>query len=207
MQKSFHPYAIFDHKRQTVGRFLGVISFILGPILSGLIIDLKTISNFEFIGGFILSSSIIYIVLHWLFDNVVWKFSVVGKTLSIPDYSGEWDVEGETIDDEGEVRFNWEANMKITQKWDAISIQLKTNQSQSYSYTANTLKLPDGRWQISYSYSNQPEMNQLKELRSHKGFCELVFDLKKGVATGHYFNSMGRRTNGNMALKKIMGGK
>lgn len=202
LQKTFHPYAIFDHKRQAVGRILGVMSFVLGPVISSLILGLQPITGFKFLASFVISSSVVYGTLHWIFDNFLWRYSLIGKTLSIPNYSGEWNVVGETIGEEGEVKFNWEAMISINQKWDAISIQLKTAQSESYSYTANTLKLPDGRWQVSYSYSNKPNLNQIHELNAHNGFCELVFDLRNGTATGTYFNSHGRRTSGNMTLQR-----
>lgn len=200
LQKTFHPYAIFDHKRQTVGRILGVMSFVLGPVLSSLILGLQAITEYKFLASFVISSGVVYGILHWVFDNVLWRCSLIGNTLSIPNYSGGWGVVGETVGEGGDIIFNWEAMISISQKWDAISIQLKTAQSESYSYTANTLKLPDGRWQVSYSYSNKPNLNQVHELNAHNGFCELVFDLKNGTATGTYFNSHGRRTSGNMTL-------
>jgi len=203
LQKSLHPYAIFDHKRQTVGRFLGISSFVLGPALSQLFIDLSTLSGMSFFGTFVISSGLIYIGLDWIFDNIFWKIGFIGKLFSIPNYSGQWSVIGKTIDDNGDVQHTWEGMITMVQKWDTISIQLKTSRSQSYSYTATTLKLPNDNWQISYSYSNKPNLDQFNTLNSHYGFCELVFDFDEAIATGTYFNSQGRRTNGNMTLKQI----
>lgn len=203
MKKSLHPYAIFDHKRQTVGRVLGILSFILGPLITSLFVDLSAITGFKFLGTFVVTSSLIYITFDWLFDHFIWKVGVVGKLLSIPKFEGRWRVTGETIDDEGEIRFDWQAEIDIVQKWDTISLMLKTDKSESYSYTATTLKLPNQSWQVSYSYSNEPNLEQFTDLRSHRGFCELVFDLEKRTATGTYFNSHGRRTNGNMKLIEI----
>jgi hypothetical protein len=194
-----HPYAIFDHKRQIVGRILGVLSFIIAPVVSGYLLNIRSV---EGLSGFVITSGVLYIMLHWVFDNIVWKWPLIGRALSIPNYSGMWDVEGQTIDENGEVKFDWGAVIEVVQKWDSISVQLKTGQSESYSYTVTTLKLPNGCWQLSYSYSNQPNLNQLQDLSAHRGFCELVFDLKKGEARGTYFNSMGRRTNGNMMLQR-----
>lgn len=203
MQRRLHPYAIFDHKRQTIGRYLGVAAFILGPLLSQFFVSLSSLTGLSFLGTFIVSSGIIYLGLDWIFDNVLWKVGLVGKLLSIPNYSGKWAVKGQTIGEYGEVQFNWDGVVTIVQKWDNISIQLKTDNSQSYSYTASTLKLPDDSWQLSYSYSNQPNLEQVHDLKSHNGFSELVFDLENGSAVGTYFNSNGRRTSGNMSLTII----
>jgi hypothetical protein len=197
-----HPYAIFDHQRQVVGRFLGITSFILGPIICSLFVKVSTIDFLSFLKSFVIPSGLIYIALDWIFDNLIWKVSFIGKALSIPNFSGCWLVNGQTINEEGQAKYEWKAKVVIVQKWDSISIQLKTEKSESYSYTASSFKLPDGKWQLSYSYGNQPSLEQLKELQAHRGFCELIFDLNTGVAEGTYFNSMGRRTNGNMSLVK-----
>ncbi|AWF79494.1 pancortin-3 [Microbulbifer sp. ZKSA004] len=205
MQKSVHPYAIFDHKRQIVGRFLGIASFILSPIITNFFISITSLTGAKFTGTFIITAGIIYLALYWIFDNFIWKVRIVGKFLSIPDFSGEWIVDGQTINDTGDTLYVWNAKITIVQTWDNISIKLATDQSESYSYTATALKLPDNSWQLSYSYCNQPDLNQVHELNSHKGFCELRFCIKDGYAKGTYFNSHGRRTIGNMKLNKLKG--
>ena len=166
--------------------------------------NFSLLTGLEFLGAFVVSTSIIYLGLDWIFDNILWKIGFIGKLFSIPNYSGKWAISGKTIGESGDIKFKWAAVITILQKWDAISIQLKTDQSQSYSYTATTLKLPDNNWQISYSYSNQPNLEHVHDLQSHNGFCELIFDLEGGTASGTYFNSHGRRTNGNLSLTKIM---
>ncbi|WP_444946661.1 pancortin-3 [Microbulbifer sp. VTAC004] len=200
-----HPYAVFDHKRQVVGRFLGIVSFVASPILGNAIVGLSELTDLQFIGSFVITSSLIYLALDKLFDHLVWKLEIVGKLLSIPNFSGQWSVKGKTITDSGSIGYEWDAQLNIFQTWNEISIQLTTSQSQSYSYTATASKLPDESWQLSYSYSNQPNLEQEHDLSFHRGFCELVFDLKSGVANGTYFNSHGRRTRGNMELKRDQG--
>jgi hypothetical protein len=140
-------------------------------------------------------------IIHYIFNNYGWKLL---KT-EIPILSGKWAAEGMTLADDGSIKYRWTAEIGIEQDWKKISIHLKTNHSQSSSYTATILKKhgPTGGWLLSYSYKNEPEIIMTHELNSHKGFCELDIDNNLQIATASYFNSGGRKTFGTMLLKRI----
>jgi hypothetical protein len=203
-----HEYAIIGHKRSEIGRWLGFASVILAPILTGLITwasawPLLAASVQAKMVAFTMSTGLVYAALYWVFNRYVWRW--LNKVLGIPDLSGTWSVTGKSLTLEGEVRFDWSGSLTITQKWDRIAIELKTNQSGSFSETASVLLKHDGAAKLSYSYQNHPRAGE-PELQKHQGFCELTFDAGRSGAEGHYFNSMGRYSFGRMQLSRTTAG-
>lgn len=112
---------------------------------------------------------------------------------------------GQTLNEDGGVKYNWDADINIEQNWKEIIVTLKTKNSQSYSQTATIEKRHGfGGWLLSYSYKNEPKTEQYHELNAHKGYCQIEFDkdITKGDAS--YFNNNGRRTFGIMQLDKVV---
>lgn len=201
---NLHEYAIIGHQRSEIGRWLGIASFVLAPLLTSLVVLLSDAAFLiDSIRGklavFTLTAGIVYLCLYWIFNRYVWKW--LDKLLEIPNLSGEWIVVGETLDGTGATTYSWNAEMKISQFWDRIAIELKTLQSGSYSETASVLVKPDGECKLSYSYQNHPRVGEVA-LNKHQGFCELIFDVNQTKALGHYFNSLGRYTFGRMTLTR-----
>ena len=197
-----HEYAIIGHKRAEIGRWLGFASVLLAPVLTSVITwasswPLLTASVQAKMVAFTISTGLVYAALYWLFNRYVWRW--LNKMLGIPDLSGTWSVTGRSLTLEGELKFEWSATLKITQKWDRIAIELKTGQSGSFSETASVLLKHDGAAKLSYSYQNHPKAGE-PELQKHQGFCELTFDEARRSAEGHYFNSLGRYSFGRMQL-------
>ncbi|HHQ4902770.1 TPA: hypothetical protein ACSP3M_004068, partial [Aeromonas veronii] len=171
-----HDYAVFGHSRATIGRYLGTASVILTGLISSVILWLHQVDGFSFMAGATVSTAAIYFALHWVFNNYVWKKVPL---LKIPDLNGVWSVRGETLsEDDGVIKYNWEAEIDIEQTWEKISINLKTKQSSSESYTATLAKKSGtrGGWVLHYSYSNSPDASQFHELNSHRGYCEVIFN-------------------------------
>lgn len=198
-----HPYAVFGHKRESVGRIVGVISLLISPSIGSWLTSVTTLLTGNSLTVITITAGVVYFCLDWGFNNYIWKFKPLSSALGLPNFNGKWQVVGHTLNDDGTIKFEWAAVWEVEQSWREISAHLFTSKSSSYSYTASLLKLPKGIWQVSYSYSNEPNLIERGELQSHRGFCELTFtdDLKS--ATGAYFNSHGRRTFGNMQLTQI----
>ena len=198
-----HEYSIIGHKRSEIGRWLGVASVVLAPVMTYFIV---WISQLPFLMGsqgklsaFTISTGIIYLVLYWVFNRYGWIW--LDKILNLPNLSGRWQVNGTTLNQDGTARFNWNGELIISQKWDSIAIELKTSQSASYSETASLLVKHDNETKLSYSYQNHPRSGEA-ELQKHQGFCELIFNSSLKKAEGHYFNTLGRYTFGRMELTK-----
>src|SRR5690606_35505152 len=123
---------------------------------------------------------------------------------SIPSISGVWSVKGETLNEDGSTKYNWDADIDIEQTGEEISITLKTAKSSNEGYTATLGRKPATKsgWTLHYSYANSPDTDQFHELNSHKGYCELVFNKELNQGEAAYFNSNGRRTCGKMSLRK-----
>jgi hypothetical protein len=200
-----HEYAIIGHKRAEIGRWLGFASVLLAPILTSVFtwassLPLLTTSIQAKMVAFTISTGVVYAALYWLFNRYVWRW--LNSVLDIPDLSGIWSVTGHSLTLEGELKFEWSGTLKISQKWDRIAIELKTDQSGSFSETASVLLKHDGAAKLSYSYQNHPKAGE-PELQKHQGFCELTFDEVRRSAEGHYFNSLGRYSFGRMQLARV----
>lgn len=195
-----HDYAIFSHDRTSIGRWLGVLSIFILSAISQIFIEIYKLTGYEAFIKASISAGVIYFILHYFFNNYMWKLGF----FKIPDLSGEWEIIGETLNEDGSCKYKWDANIGIEQNWKKIVINLKTSNSQSFSQTA-TLEKQHGleSWLLSYSYKNEPKIHQSHELNAHKGYCQIEFN--KDITTGNasYFNNNGRRTFGQMELNKV----
>lgn len=194
-----HDYAILGHDRANIGRWLGFIAIILAGLITQLMTSLFLKTGTELFEVTV-TVGMTYVGLHYVFNKWAWKIPF----FPFPDVSGIWIVEGKTINSEGKVTYNWNATIDIGQTWKEISITLKTKSSESHSYTATLTKKPGTKesWLLSYSYKNEPQASQIHELNAHRGYCEIEFngELDSGVA--NYFNNGGRRTFGEMAIRR-----
>ncbi|MDC8832864.1 Cap15 family cyclic dinucleotide receptor domain-containing protein [Alteromonas gilva] len=195
-----HDYAVFGHNRASIGRWLGIASVILTGAISSLISLVNDLTGFQAVTGVAITTGIVYFGLHWLFNKFAWKIPF----FKIPNLNGLWKVAGTTLTEEGEIKYQWNAEIDIEQNWEKIVICLKTKSSTSESYTATLAKAngSEAGWRLSYSYSNNPNLEQSHELNSHRGYCELLIDKRLESGTAAYFNSNGRRTFGKMELTR-----
>lgn len=195
-----HDYAIFGHDRVAIGRWLGVGSILIGGGLTQLLSYANSFTGWEAFGKATITTGAIYFILHWLFNAYVWKI----KIFEAPDLSGEWTIVGKTLDEFGKVRWDWQGEIGITQDWKQILIHLKTETSQSWSYTATLSKRhsPLGGWLLTYSYSNDPEVESSHQLNPHKGYCEAELNKELNAGKIRYFNHSGRNTFGVIEMKR-----
>ncbi|WP_372378428.1 pancortin-3 [Vibrio natriegens] len=195
-----HDYAIFNHSRATIGRYLGVVAFITASAFTSGFAALSTMTGYTIFAGASLTSAVVYFILHWSFNRQAWKL----KWFDIPDISGVWVVRGETLEEDGSVKYHWSGELDICQKWEKISITQETKTSSSASYTATLEKRSrtQGGSILHYAYKNTPKIDQYQTLQNHTGYCEIKFDEDAKTGEAAYFNSFGRRTFGKMYLTK-----
>lgn len=195
-----HNYAIFGHDRAGIGRWLGFSSIVIAGGIAQLLAWANSLTGLDAFTKATITTGLIYFALHWAFNKWAWRIPF----FEIPNLSGTWDLEGKTLSENGDTKFHWEGRIGIEQNWKEILVHLQTKNSQSKSYTATIAKRhgPTGGWLLTYSYKNEPEIEQSHELNSHKGYCEIELDPKLTSGKASYFNSGGRRTFGIMNLRK-----
>lgn len=201
-----HEYSVIGHSRAVIGRYLGTIAAAVASIavlILGGLLGLADWLGFE-VPKFILwplSAAAIFSLVHWLFNRFVWKWGRVVAWLKIPDLNGDWQCEGKTLSMEKTVTHEWHGVITITQTWEKIWVNLRTEQSSSHSEAAAMIREPDGCFRLMYRYRNDPAIDE-PELATHVGFSELRFAKNLRTASGDYFNSKGRYTFGTMQLKR-----
>jgi hypothetical protein len=195
-----HDYAVFGHDRSMIGRWLGVASIAVAGGISQLLAWTTNLTGIDAFTRATITTGAIYFALHWAFNKWAWKIPY----FEIPNLNGTWALQGQTLNEDGSTRFDWDGEIGIEQNWKVISVHLRTKNSQSQSYTATLSKRhgPTGGWQLSYSYRNEPELEKCHELNSHKGYCEIEIDKNLSTGKASYFNSSGRRTFGTMTLRR-----
>lgn len=195
-----HDYAVFGHDRAAIGRWLGLVSIMLAGGLAQLLAWANSLTGIDAFTKATITTGIVYFALHWVFNKWVWKIPF----FEIPDLNGKWKINGQTLEEDGGVKYEWSGEIGIEQNWKQTLIHLKTKNSQSNSYTATLSKRhgPTGGWLLSYSYRNEPELEQSHELSAHKGYCEIELDKSLKTGRASYFNSGGRRTFGIMTLTR-----
>ncbi len=206
-----HEYAVLGGvNRANIGRILalgsasisGGIVFLLLALFDiahrfGLPTDLRP----EVVS--MVSAGSVFAVLYWILNRYAWRWPGIGQWLNVPNLRGEWRCHGETINPDGTVQYTWDGTLTITQSWDRLRVRLKTPQSGSNSISAAMAPDDIEGCVLLYHYQNDPKVGE-PELRTHRGFAEIIFDKDFKSAEGEYFNGHGRNTFGRMRLTKVI---
>jgi hypothetical protein len=201
-----HEYALVGGvNRANVGRYLSLLAasvsgFIVYLLL--LLVDVaKTLGVPASIPPSVLSlvgAGMVFAMLYALFNRYAWRWWPFPAWLKVPDLSGTWRCEGQTLAPDGKgTAQDWHANVVMVQSWDKLRVRLKTEQSGSNSITAALMYDSAEGYRLLYSYRNDPHIGEV-ELKSHVGFADLVFSKDLKTAEGSYFNGHGRFTFGTM---------
>lgn len=204
-----HEYSVLGGlNRAQIGRTIAIIA---AAVSSGIVaaflaaIDLlETLGWIRQLPNIILwpvTAGVVYGALYWLFDRHVWKWPRVASLMRVPDLAGTWDCKGQTINPDGSLGYEWDAEVIIIQSWDRIRVRLKTKQSGSNSLAAAIIYDEADGFRLMYNYRNDPKAGE-PELVSHRGYAELTFNKSLQTAEGEYFNGLGRFTFGRMYLTK-----
>ena len=173
-----HDYAIFNHNRATVGRWIGVFSLSIAGGISQLLAYLYSWTGINAFTQATVTTAVVYFILHFLFNKYVWKY-----IYGIPNLNGKWKVEGKTLNEDSTIKYDWNAEINIEQTWKKIVIHLKTKNSKSFSYTATVQKIEGPAiWLLRYSYGNEPNLEKCHELNAHKGYCQIELELDLKIA-------------------------
>lgn len=200
-----HEYSVIDHPRAAIGRWLGTAAGAIAagttlavPILNHWFDQLHAAAGTPRAVMVPLTAAGAFWLVHLAFDKLVWRWPMVRALLKIPDLNGVWLVEGRTMNPAPDAPDTWQGELRVTQSWEKIWVQLKTGQSTSTSKAASLLRQPGAGCVLMYSYRNEPRIGE--QITPHVGYAELTFDQALTGADGDYFNNKGRTTFGRMTL-------
>lgn len=208
-----HEYVLLGGiNRSKIGRYLSLLAASVSAAIVFILLTVIDIAksfgippNLQNLPPSILSlagAGTVFGVLYTLFDRYAWRWEPLSRWLKVPDLSGAWRCDGQTVNFDGTPSFSWEGNVTIIQSWDRLRVRLKTKQSGSNSITAALICDEADGYVLLYNYSNDPRINE-PNLKSHRGFAELTFAKDLQSAEGGYFNGHGRYTFGTMRLTRI----
>jgi hypothetical protein len=204
-----HEYAVLGGlNRALIGRYLGIAAAsISAAIVFVLLLLVDVAKRFGWahdLPPIVLSTfgaGVVYAALYWLFNRHVWKFPLLSGILKVPDLSGEWICQGQTINLDKTLSYKWSGEVTIIQRWDKLRIRLKTSQSGSNSVFAALIHDEADGYRLMYSYVNEPKIGET-DLKAHRGFADFTFAKDLTRADGEYFNGHGRFTFGTMILTR-----
>lgn len=204
-----HEYALLDGvNRAKVGRYLGVLAAAISAgIVFVLLAAVDLANRFQIPVNLpptvlsLVSAGTVFGVLYFVLDRYAWRWSWLGAVLGVPDLSGEWQCDGQSLNQDRSVRHAWSGTVTIIQSWYKLRVRLKTRQSGSSSVSAALVCDKADGYILLYHYRNDPNIGE-PALQGHRGFAELTFAKDRRSAVGEYFNGHGRFTFGTMRLRR-----
>lgn len=145
----------------------------------------------------VLSVSVLYSFLFWIFDRKVWKVKCINKWLDIPNLNGTWKGKAISSIDKNK---EYSIEMKIEQTWSKIcfvSIFPDTN-SKSESNCAAFFVETNGDKKVGFAFENK---SRDVELQQYEGYNILEID-SDNIISGRYFNNRDNRIMGNKGGNK-----
>lgn len=204
-----HEYSVLGGiNRARIGQILGTIAAAVSSALVALLLAAVNLAKMLGFGSLVptvllppIGAGLVFAVLYWLFDRHAWKLPWFSLALGVPNLTGRWHCDGQTINPDKTKGYVWCAEIIIVQSWDKIRVRLKTAQSGSNSISAALIRDEADGFRLFYSYRNDPRADQ-PNLESHRGYADIVFASDLKTAEGEYFNGLGRFTFGTMKLTK-----
>ncbi|WP_017927505.1 hypothetical protein [Limimaricola hongkongensis] len=202
-----HEYSVVGHSRARIGMFIAAVAGAVSGVfatLAGLTATYLSNQQVEVPDLILwpLTGSFIFSVLFLIFNKYIWRVVRLRGLVGVPDFEGSWKVVGQSYDPEDNPKYDWSGVIDITQCYEKITVHLRTEQSSSKSISAAVVNEGRAGYRLIYSYENKPDAGQ-KELISHLGHCDFLFDADLKSASGNYFNGGGRMTHGKMVLTKV----
>ena len=208
-----HSYSVDSNIRTTITSYVAVISialmFIVGIVLKFFSIDFIPLEiNIQTIGFVIFKmftvSITIFGVIYYLYDNFLWKTSILHKVHKIPNLNGSWNGSflSSKLDDNG-VNYNGTSEMVIKQTWSKISITAYFNKSTSDSHSARININGNDGIELKFEYYNKAEQSVIPTMMKHTGFNILRYISSENKLVGDYFTDKNRSTNGTITVIKV----
>jgi len=207
-----HEYALLGGlNRAKIGRYLALVAAAISSAIVFLLLMLVDVArsfglqqNLPPVVLSMVGAGTVYAVLYAVFDRYAWKIPRLSALLRVPNLSGVWRCDGQTLKPDQSSGTAWQGEIVIVQSWDKIRVRLKTSRSNSNSIAAALMYDEADGYRLMYNYVNEPKIGEM-DLSAHRGFAEFVFSADQRTAEGEYFNGHGRFTFGTMQLVRENG--
>jgi hypothetical protein len=205
-----HEYALIGGvNRAKIGRYLSTTSAVVSAGIVFLLLSAVDVAKRYNIPVTIppvvlslVGAASVFAALYWIFDTFLWKLPGLDRVLKVPNLCGDWDCQGQTIDQDKRPTHQWQGKVTIAQSWDKLRLHLTTQTSSSDSVTAAIMYDAIDGYHLLYHYLNTPSITSTG-LSAHRGFAELTFAKDLRNATGEYFNGGGGFTFGTLKLTRM----
>ncbi|EMO83098.1 hypothetical protein LEP1GSC070_2236 [Leptospira santarosai str. AIM] len=148
-----------------------------------------------------ISFGIIFGLLYFIFDKVIWKY--LTTITSVPDLNGEWECIGNSSYKEDDITYEFPLKLIIKQNFSKIEIQAESENSTSKSILAGVFS-QHSVGIIRYTFENIPMNMATDELQRHSGFVELRLK-NQNLMEGDYFSGKQRLRFGGLKCKRVEG--
>ena len=198
-----HEYTYNGHPRDKIIYALAALSITISTFFTEVILPYANTSlNIKI--AFTLSSATVFGILYIVSCNWLWKTKLFSRVFSYPDYSGEWECHGTSLNPTTRETYKWTGTITIKQTWTKILVSMRTESSTSHSLSISCglSHFAGYGHKLAYHYDNVPSPTN-PELSRHEGFCILSFQEDQREAEGNYFNNArDRSTFGKMTLRR-----
>lgn len=113
---------------------------------------------------------------------------------ALPDLAGTWDLHGKTLGPDGDILYEWDAQMLLAAAGQAFAVTIETRgikTSRSVSFAEKLTALPAGEWHLRYGFEADPEHFATGN-HTFFGLSQLTFAPDLARAQGSSCNYNGR---------------
>ena len=189
-----HTYSINSDERKTVIGILGILSIAIILILKNYLKLPSWVpvpSVFAVFGSF-----------YWLFDQFLWKWSLLNKVLSTPNLNGTWAMHMKSSRDN--YCNDYEGTLTITQTWTKIYLYLDGEKATGKSIMAGIEVQTSTLFTLKWEYLSQRKPEFAEKEYMHHGMTRVM--IKPGIdpltLKGDYYADRSRHSSGPITLIK-----
>ena len=134
------------------------------------------------------------------YERYIWRWRFVRRFTGVPLLAGTWrgSLISSYVSTSGGPKTAVPIAIRVTQTASVVTVTQFTAESTSSSRQVRLAKLPDGRWQLAWSYENTPRSGVRDRSGLHRGFAEALLGENGDSLEGEYFTD--RLTRGELHL-------
>ncbi|MEW2427769.1 hypothetical protein AB0877_07135 [Micromonospora sp. NPDC047644] len=137
------------------------------------------------------------------YEHYVWRWRLVRRLTAVPVLAGTWrgKITSSFTDASGNRMAPVAAAIQVAQTASTITITMLTEESLSLSTEARLVRLPDKRWQLTWSYDNTPRTEHRGHSEPHRGSASAAVGARNDEAlVGSYYTD--RLTRGEIRFQE-----